>query len=190
MDRRHTQRQSFDGFDRKRLRGTLQAKLGVVSNADVFASRGDTWETTEGEAKRALVERQLLEAQLRDAGKKDKTPYKPSETRNLNAPQHKVFKPLDGPPTRKQRREIERFILGKLADAGPLEPVKVNKQTLAAEKKHGRPARRPAQGAYAAVALKVNRLAKLHKERLANEKTGAVTSDKRKEYGHFVMEKD
>ena len=157
-DGRHKQRASFDGFDRKRLRGTLTTKLGIVSNADVFASKGNTWETTTGEERREQQQRQMLERHLREADF--------SETRFI-----------DG-------------LLERLRDDGPPEPVPVNKQTLATEKKHGKPARRARQGAYAKVAMQVNRLAKLQRERGANERVGAVTADKRKEYGHFVLEKD
>lgn len=157
-DKRHKQRQSFDGFDRKRLRGTLTTKLGIVSNADVFASKGNTWTTTQGEDRRAAQERQLLESHLRKA--------------------------------KSNEQQFIQHLRERLADAGPLPPVKVNKKQLALESKPKPPARRARQGAYVKVAMQVNRLAKLHKELTANERLNAVTSDKRKEYGHFIIEKD
>lgn len=154
----HKPRQSFDGIDRKRLRGTLTAKLGIVSNSDIFASKGNTWETTEAEQRRETIDRQNLERHLREASL--------NETQFIN------------------------HIFERLRDAGPPEPVKVDKKRLALEAKHAKPARRSRQGAYVKIAMQVNRLANLQREREASSRVTAVTSDKRKEYGHFILEKD
>ena len=158
-DLRHTRRESFDGFDRKRLRGTLTAKLGIVTNADVFASKGNSWTLTQGEERRAAQERALLEHHLRQAD------------------------------TRTEQRFIQH-LRERLADAGPPEPVRYDKQALASQKKQAKPARRAGAGKFAALALRVNRLAQLHKELTSGERVAAVTTDKRKEFGHFVLEKD
>lgn len=159
MRQAHLKRDSLTGFNRKRLRGTLTAKMGVVSNAEVFASKGNTWETTPSEQRRADTDRQLLEHHLRQAD------------------------------TSTELRFIEH-LRERLSDPGPLEPVKVNKKQLAQERKNARPARRPRQGAYVKVAMQVNRLAKLQRELEADNRVAAKTTDKYRDYGHFVFEKD
>lgn len=191
----HKQRDSLTGFNRKRLRGTLRLQMDAKPNSAMFESRGQSWSTTASEERQEAQRKQLLERQLREASKKDKKPYKPSEIRNLNSPQHTVVKPLDGPPTKKQQREIEAFVRAQLADAGPLAPVKVDKQKLAAEDKNrkqrdGRSSRDVSKLKHVALARRVHKLARLHKELAANERVFAVTADKHQDFDHFVKEKD
>lgn len=190
-DNRHKTRDSLTGINRKRLQGTLRLQMGVKPNSAMFESRGQPWNTTASEERQEAVKRQLLERQLREAGKPDEKPYKPSETRNLNAPQHRVVKPLEGTPTPKQQQEIEAFILSQLADAGTLPPVKVDKQRLAQERKKERDersCRRVNQNKYTALAKRVNRLANLHKELTANEHVAVKTTDKYRAFNHFTLE--
>ena len=85
--------------------------------------------------------------------------------------------------------QFKQYLLERLADAGKLEPVKYDKQRLAQQKKRKRPARVAGKGSFVAAAQRITRLAQLHKELNADERVAAVTSDKRKEYGHFIMER-
>jgi len=89
----------------------------------------------------------------------------------------------------KNESQFRQYLLERLADAGKLEPVKYDKQRLAQQKKRKRPARTAGKGSFVAAAQRITRLAQLHKELNADERVAAVTSDKRKEYGHFIMER-
>ena len=89
----------------------------------------------------------------------------------------------------KNESQFKQYLLERLADAGKLEPVKYDKQRLAQQKKRKRPARTAGKGSFVAAAQRITRLAQLHKELNADERVAAVTSDKRKEYGHFIMER-
>ena len=153
----HTTRDSLSGFNRKQLRLTLSKQMGVKSNAHVFASKGDSWDTTSAEQRQEQLRRNLLEKHLREAGKNE--------------------------------NQFKQYLLERLADAGKLEPVKYDKQRLAQQKKRKRPARIAGKSSFVAVAQRVTRLAQLHKQLNADERVAAVTTDKRKEYGHFVIER-
>ncbi len=154
----HKQRDSLDGFNRKRLRGTLRAKLGVKPNSAMFESRGQSWHTTEPEQRQEAQRRQVLERHLREANF--------SETRFIDT------------------------LLDKLADAGPPEPVKVDKQELAAQAKPKPPARTKPDGKFIALSQKVRRFAALQRELDADSRVAAKTTDKYRDYGHFVLERD
>ena len=78
----------------------------------------------------------------------------------------------------------------RLSDPGILPPVKVDKQQLAREKKHGKPCRKPREGSHIRLCLRVNRLAALQKEREAGERVEAVTLDRYCDKGHFVKTVD
>lgn len=81
----------------------------------------------------------------------------------------------------------------RLADAGTLPPVKVDKQRLAQERKkerNERSCRRVNQNKHTTLAKRVNRLAQLHKELTANERVAAKTTDKYRAFDHFTMEID
>lgn len=73
MPNPHVTRDSLCGFDRSKLRRHIESHMGLKSNADIFASKGDTWSTTDSEERRQAVIRAKLEQHLREAG--------PSETR-------------------------------------------------------------------------------------------------------------
>lgn len=156
----HVTRDSLCGFDRSKLRRHIEAHMGVKSNADIFASKGDTWATTDSEERRQAVIRAKLEQYLREAG--------PSETR------------------------FKAYLKDKLADVGIAPSPTWDKTKLAQENKARRnrtDTRAVHQTSMKAMRQRVARLANLERERKISQQTSAVTSDKRKEYGHFVMEK-
>lgn len=160
MPNPHVTRDSLCGFDRSKLRRHIESHMGLKSNADIFASKGDTWSTTESEERRQAVIRAKLEQYLREAG--------PSETR------------------------FKAYLKDKLADAGIAPSPTWDKTKLAQENKQRRErqdTRQPHKTSMKAVRQRVARLANLERERKLGLRTSAVTSDKRKEYGHFVMEK-
>lgn len=153
----HAMRDSLTGINRKQLRQTLLDSMGIKSNADIFASKGDPWKTTSAQERKLAQNRALLEKHLREAGA--------NET------------------------QFRQYLLERLSDAGLPEPVRYDKQKLAQQRKPKPPARTAGKGSYVAAAQRITRLAQLHKELTADERVAAVTGDKRKEYGHFVMEK-
>ena len=157
MPNPHVTRDSLCGFDRSKLRRHIEAHMGIKSNAHVFSSKGDSWNTTSAEQRQEQLRRNLLEKHLREAGKNE--------------------------------NQFKQYLLERLADAGKLEPVKYDKQRLAQQRKRNRPARTAGKSSFVAVSQRVTRLANLERERKIGQQTSAVTSDKRKEYGHFVMEK-
>lgn len=63
----HTKRDSLVGINRRRLREALRVRLGVTSNAAIFNNRGDTWDTTQSEKRKAKQHREMLEKHLREA---------------------------------------------------------------------------------------------------------------------------
>ena len=76
----------------------------------------------------------------------------------------------------------------RLADAGRLAPVKVDKQALATQTKPRPPARtKPSDGKYVALSQRVTRLANLQRELERDDRVAAKTSDKFKQRGHFVQ---
>lgn len=155
-DSRYRQRDSLTGFNRTRLRGTLGLTMGVKSNADIFASKGDTWTSTRAEDRRAQVDRDLLEKHLREA--------KPNEI------------------------QFKTYLLERLADLPPVEPVKYDKQRLAEQRKPRPPARQAGKGSYVALAQKITRLAQLHKELTDHNRIVQGNDYKSKGFGHFVKE--
>lgn len=190
MSDRHIKRDSLTGFNRTRLRGTLRVAMGVKSNADMFASKGDTWDTTPQEKRRDALERNKLERVLATAHKEDETPYKPAPSRDPDNPVYKVVSPLAGPPTMKQQREIIAFVRDKLADDGLPMPVLVNKQRLAQEKRKERApmsCRSSSRNALTAALAKANQLAQLDKQLRANETVKAKYSGKYRAYKHFTQ---
>jgi hypothetical protein len=131
--------------------------MGVKSNADMFASRGNPWETTELEARRTASDKARLKQHLRQA--------KFTEARFIG------------------------YLRDKLADAGKPQPVRVDKQRLAEEKKKERPpmsSRSPSRNALSVALAKANRLAALDKQLRANETVNATLSKYHKDYGHFT----
>lgn len=161
MNQRHLRRDSLTGINRKRLRGTLAAKLGVGSNADMFASRGLPWTTTQSDEAFEARQRQLAEYHLRHA--------------------------------KHNEHAFKVALRERLADPGPLEPVKVDKQRLAAERKKEREplsSRKLHQTKFATLAKRVNNLANLQRELERDDKVAAKTTDQYRDLGHFVLEKD
>lgn len=71
----HATRDSLWGFDRSKLRRHIESHVGLKSNADMFASKGDTWQTTESEERRQAQIRAKLEQHLREA-KANETQFK------------------------------------------------------------------------------------------------------------------
>lgn len=82
------------------------------------------------------------------------------------------------------------YLRDKLADAGKPQPVRVDKQRLAEEKRKERPpmsSRSPSRNALSVALAKANRLAALDKQLRANESVNATLSRHHKDYGHFTM---
>jgi len=71
----HTTRDSLWGFDRSKLRRHIESHMGLKSNADMFASKGDTWQTTESEERRQAQIRAKLEQHLQES-KANETQFK------------------------------------------------------------------------------------------------------------------
>jgi hypothetical protein len=165
--------------------------MGVKSNADIFASAGNPWETTALEARREAVERAKLECVLRTAHKPDEHPKRPAKVSDPDKPQFSVVTPVIGVPTMRQQREVIAFVRDKLADAGLPDPVVVDTQKLAEEKKKEREpmsCRSVQRNTLVAALAKAKRLAQLDKELRANETVKAKCSKYHKNYGHYSVE--
>jgi hypothetical protein len=95
---------------------------------------------------------------------------------------------------REAKPSEQRFIQHlreRLADAGRLAPVKVDKQALAAQAKPRPPARtKPSDGKYVALSQRVTRLANLQRELERDDRVAAKTTDKYRVYDHFILERD
>lgn len=160
-DRRHEKRDSLTGFDRKRLRVTLRLAMGVKSNADMFAGRGQSWETTPSEGRQEAIRRNLLEKHLRDA--------KPSETRFIEVLQDRLADDGVLPAVKVDKQRLAR-------ERKKERPLHTSRSVQ--------------QNKHLSLASRVNRLANLHKELAADERVAAKTTDKYKTFEHFTLEID
>lgn len=154
----HTKRDSLTGINRSRLRGTLRVSMGVKSNADIFASKGDPWETTPTQERQDRVRQAKLEQHLRQA--------KLTERQFIGYLKDKLAD--DGLPT-PVSVDKQQLAREKRKERAPMS------------------CRSPSRNALAAALAKANRLAVLDKQLRENETVNATLSKYYKNHGHFTL---
>jgi hypothetical protein len=160
----HTKRDSLTGFNRKQLRQTVRQQMGVKSNADMFEGCGFSWHTTEAQERRERIHKQLLEHHLRT-----------SDTFEGNK------------LSREQSNKLKAHLVARLADAGPPQPVKVDKQQLAKERKKLKPARKLGETNFVKLAQRVTKERNLEREIQNKRKMRTPTSKEVQGYGHYTV---
>lgn len=161
MTKQHITRDSLDGFNRSRLRGTLRIAMGVKSNADVFASSGNPWVSTPSEDRRHAAEQAKLKEHLRKASFK--------ERQFIGYLKDKLSDP---PPPKRVKVDKQRLAQEKKKERAPMS------------------CRSAKQNELIAALSKARRLGALERQLQANETVKAKYSGKHRNYGHFTMEID
>lgn len=122
-DNNNKRRDALTGINRRRLRGTLTAKMTMRTNQDMFERIGSPWTNTRYDESRKAEERATLHKHLHEAyngklsekdlshvGQKPKPP-KPWDFLSKDKPVHI---PFDKPLTIKQARQLDAFVSNRL----------------------------------------------------------------------------
>jgi hypothetical protein len=153
----HTTRDSLDGIHRSRLRGTLRIAMGVKSNASIFESKGDPWETTPSQHRQDKVRQAKLEQHLREASL--------NETRFIGYLKAKLADDGLPSPVPVDKQQLARE---KRKERAPMS------------------CRSPSRNALTVALAKANRLAVLDKQLRENQAVNATLSKDHKNYMHFT----